>query len=98
MMKQFLNIVSVLIVLMLGMSNASAGPWGRGRNNQGGPGEARQAQRQDRFDSYQYEQDRRSPENNPGASRHKSTMTPEERRALRQQIHDAGREVYPPHR
>jgi hypothetical protein len=38
------------------------------------------------------------PDAAPEAPRRRSNMTPEERRALRQQIHDAGREVYPPGR
>ncbi|MGZ5819192.1 MAG: hypothetical protein ACXWJD_10640 [Burkholderiaceae bacterium] len=82
---------------MIGMSNACADR-GRDRDERATQREEQRMQRQDQYGRGQYEQRGRAPEAAPDAPRHKSNMTPEERRALRQQIHDAGREVYPPGR
>lgn len=96
-MKQALKIVSVLIVLIIGMGNACADPW-RGRGERDTQRDERQVQRQEQYGRSQYEQGGRASHAAPEAPRSRNKMTPEERRVLRQQIHDAGREVYPPNR
>ena len=100
-MNQSFKTVSVLIMLMVGMSNAFADR-GYGRDVRAAQRDERREeqrmQRQERFGRGQYEQGGRAPDAAPEAPRRKGNMTPEERRALRQQIHDAGREVYPPDR
>jgi len=97
MMNQSLKIVGALIMLIAGMSNACADR-GYDRGERAAQRDEQRMQRQDRFGRGQYEQGGRAPDATPEAPRHRSNMTPEERRALRQQIHDAGREVYPPNR
>jgi hypothetical protein len=97
MMNQPLKIVSALIMLIVSMSNACADR-GYDRGERAAQREEQQMQRQDRYGRGQYQQGGRAPDAVPEAPRRRSNMTPEERRALRQQIHDAGREVYPPGR
>jgi hypothetical protein len=96
-MKQLLKIAGVLSMLMIGMSNACADPW----HNRGGrdrQDDERQMQRQEQYGRRQYDQGDRAPYAAPERSHRRGNMTPEERRALRQQIQDAGREVYPRNR
>jgi hypothetical protein len=98
-MKRLLKIASVLTMLIIGMSNACADSW-HGRGARDAQREERQMQRQEQYGygRRQYEQGDREPYAAPEPSHRRGNMTPEERRALRQQIHDAGREVYPPNR
>lgn len=95
-MNQSSKIVSALIMLIVSMSNAFADR-GYDRGERAAQRDEQRMQRQDRSDRGQYEQGQsgRAPEAAPEAPRHRGNMTPEERRALRQQIQDAGREVYP---
>jgi hypothetical protein len=96
-MNRPFKLASVLTMLIIGMSNACADR-GRDRDDRGAQRDEQHMQRQDRNSRGQNDQGGRAADAAPETPRHRSNMTPEEKRALRQQIHDAGREVYPPGR
>jgi hypothetical protein len=99
-MNHSVKIVSASLLLILGMANVFAEP-GYRREERAGRGERNGAwaqQRQERPGRVEDDQYARMPQQAPEPRHRGSNLSPEERRALRQQIHDAGREVYPPNR
>jgi hypothetical protein len=99
-MNRSVKIVSASLLLILSMANVFAEPGfrrGERAERDGAWGQQRQ-ERQERYGRAQDDQYARTPQPAPEPRHRGSNMSPEERRALRQQIHDAGREVYPPNR
>lgn len=96
-MNQSVKIVSASLLLIISMANVFAEPGYRHGERPERNG-AWEQQRQERSGRAQDDQYARVPQPSPEPRRRGGNMSPEERRALRQQIHDAGREVYPPNR
>jgi len=91
-MKKLQKGISISLLVLFGTASAIAAP-GRSFEDHGAR-EVRQAPRQmERNDQFE----RRANPDQDGPGRH-SRMTPEERRALRQQINEANQAIRPPRR
>lgn len=89
MMNLRLKSASAVLLLLLGVASAFAEPGNRRSE--------RAAQREEQRQARQDQAQRNSvPDAAPEEPRRKGNMTREERRALRQQINDAGRDIYRP--
>lgn len=99
------------LVLLASMMNAFAAPgnsWGMANRPwevrardwlQGAPRRDEVPRREDRPNGRRYDQGPYTPGGNAGQEEPKrSRMTPEERRTLRRQIDEAGRDIYTPRR
>lgn len=98
-MKLTIKTLSTWLLLTLCMSTAIAEPGQRREERQA----QRHEQRMERQAERSQERDARQPDGKqqevrPEAPRKGGKMSPEERRALRRQINDAGRDIYTPHR
>lgn len=94
---------SLLAILLLALAApaAQAMPWGgrsmqvRDAYRQNGP--QREPQRQPNFQREEPQRFQRRDEGNAGEQQ-RQRLSPEERRQLRRDIHDAGRDIYQPRR
>jgi len=96
------KITSALLLLVLSMVNVSAEP-GQWRRDRAAQRDQQRAERQHERANRGQDRGQQVPSADPAQpsqdnSRKNGRLTPEERRTLRQQIHDAGRDVYPPNR
>jgi hypothetical protein len=108
MMKMVQNIVSIALPLMVGMASACASPGIREeRELMHATRQQEKAMQRDELQMQRQEERRRETaamqQNNPAnvvpdSSRRPGRMTPEERRALRRQINEAGQDIYAPKR
>ena len=92
-MNRTLKVASAVLLLMLGTVTALAEPGRNWRDERAGQREEQYRQRLSRPGREQSGQRGTAPEAVPEAPKRKA-MSPEERRALRRQIHEAGRDIY----